>query len=121
MTVPPIFSIIGLLGGALADRLGRRPIMRLAPRADGHVCAVRAVAFALDRLCRFYRHRIRGAIYRPASSAMVADLVPVEERRQVFATFMTANNLGAVLGPALGAIFFSSIGRSFCGLVPSSC
>lgn len=47
-----------------------------------------------------------GAIYKPASSAMVADLVPAQDRMQVFATFTTANNIGSVLGPALGAIFF---------------
>lgn len=108
MTVPPIFSIIGsLLGGALADRLGRRPIMLLG-------ASLQTVMFALFALspshwidyAAFIGIGFGGAIYRPASSAMVADLVPVEERRQVFATFMTANNLGAVLGPALGAIFF---------------
>jgi MFS family permease len=37
---------------------------------------------------------------------MVADLVKEKERRQVFATFTTANNIGAVLGPALGAVLF---------------
>jgi len=37
---------------------------------------------------------------------MVADLVPAENLREVFATFTTANNIGAVLGPVLGAIFF---------------
>lgn len=108
MTVPPIFSIIGsLLGGALADRLGRRPVMLLG-------ASMQTVMFALFALspshwidyAAFIGIGFGGAIYRPASSAMVADLVPVQERRQVFATFTTANNLGAVLGPALGAIFF---------------
>ncbi|PJN54376.1 hypothetical protein PAEVO_10970 [Paenibacillus sp. GM2FR] len=108
MTVPPIFSIIGsLLGGALADRLGRRPVMLLG-------ASLQTVMFALFALspshwidyAAFIGIGFGGAIYRPASSAMVADLVPVQERRQVFATFTTANNLGAVLGPALGAIFF---------------
>ncbi|WP_339272730.1 MFS transporter [Paenibacillus sp. FSL W8-0187] len=108
MTVPPIFSIIGsLLGGALADRLGRRPIMLLG-------ASLQTVMFAMFALspshwidyAAFIGIGFGGAIYRPASSAMVADLVPVQERRQVFATFTTANNLGAVLGPALGAIFF---------------
>lgn len=108
MTVPPIFSIVGsLLGGALADRLGRRPVMLLG-------ASLQTVMFALFALspshwtdyAAFIGIGYGGAIYRPASSAMVADLVPVQERRQVFATFTTANNLGAVLGPALGAIFF---------------
>lgn len=108
MTVPPIFSIIGsLLGGALADRLGRRPVMLLG----ASVQAIMFAAFALSPspwidYAAFIAIGIGGAIYRPASSAMVADLVPAENRRQIFATFTTANNIGAVLGPALGAIFF---------------
>ncbi|EFU41053.1 major facilitator superfamily MFS_1 [Paenibacillus vortex V453] len=108
MTVPPIFSIIGnLLGGALADRLGRRPIMLLG-------ASLQTLMFALFALspshwmdyAAFIAIGFGGAIYRPASTAMVADLVPAQERRQVFAMFTTANNVGAVLGPALGAVFF---------------
>lgn len=108
MTVPPIFSMIGsLLGGALTDRLGRRPVMLLG-------AALQTVMFALFAVSpshwfdfiAFIGIGLGGAIYRPASSAMVADLIPAQDRRQIFATFMTANNIGAVLGPALGAIFF---------------
>ncbi|WP_175400586.1 hypothetical protein [Paenibacillus sp. KS1] len=39
----------------------------------------------------------------------LADLISDKDRRQVFATFTTAHNIGAVLGPALGAFFFLSI------------
>ncbi|MBE9918333.1 MFS transporter [Paenibacillus donghaensis] len=108
MTAPPIFSIIGsLVGGALADRLGRRPVMLLG-------ASIQTLMFALFALspsrwmdyAAFIGIGIGGAIYRPASSAMVADLVSPQDLRQVFATFTTANNIGAVLGPALGAVFF---------------
>jgi len=108
MTIPPIFSLVGsLLGGALADRLGRRPVMLLG-------AAIQAAMFALFAMspshwvdyAAFIGLGLGGAIYKPASSAMVADLVPAQHRREIFATFMTANNIGCVLGPALGAIFF---------------
>ncbi|BFH63252.1 MFS transporter [Paenibacillus azoreducens] len=108
MTAPPIFSIIGsLVGGALADRLGRRPVMLLG-------ASIQTLMFALFALspsrwidyAAFIGIGIGGAIYRPASSAMVADLVSPQDLRQVFATFTTANNIGAVLGPAFGAVFF---------------
>ncbi|MGM1045650.1 MAG: MFS transporter [Bacillota bacterium] len=108
MMVPPIFSIIGnLLGGALADRLGRRPVMLLGASLQ----KVMFVLFAMSPshwidYAAFIGIGLGGTIYKPASSAMVADLVPAKDRRQVFATFTTANNIGAVLGPALGAIFF---------------
>lgn len=108
MTVPPIFGMIGsLLGGALTDRLGRRPVMLLGALLQTVMFALFALSPShwIDYLA-FIGIGLGGAIYRPASSAMVADLVPPENLRQVFATFMTANNIGAVLGPALGAIFF---------------
>lgn len=108
MTIPPIFSLIGgLLGGALADRVGRRPMMLSGALLQAMMFALFAVSPShwIDYLA-FIGIGVGGAIYRPASSAMVADLVPAENRREIFATFMTANNIGAVLGPALGAIFF---------------
>lgn len=108
MAVPPIFSIMGsLLGGALADRLGRRPVMLLGASLQTVMFALFAMSSShwMDYIA-FIGIGLGGAIYRPASSAMVADLVPAQNRRQIFATFVTANNIGAVLGPALGAIFF---------------
>ncbi len=108
MIVPPIFSLLGsLLGGALADRLGRRPVMLLGALLQTVMFALFAVSPSqwIDYIA-FIGLGLGGAIYRPASSAMVADLVPVQNRRQIFATFTTANNIGAVLGPALGAVFF---------------
>lgn len=108
MAALPLFSMVGnLLGGALADRFGRRPVMLLGTLLQALLFAIFAVSpsHILDYFA-YVGVGFGGAMYRPASSAMVADLVPVEHRRQVFATYMTANNIGAVLGPALGAVFF---------------
>lgn len=108
MTVPPLLSMIGsLLGGGLTDKLGRRRVMLLG----AFLQTVMFILFALSKspwmdYTAFIGIGIGGAIYRPASSAMVADLVSESQRREVFATFTTVNNIGAVLGPTLGAIFF---------------
>lgn len=108
MTVPPLFSLAGsLIGGYMADRLGRRTVMLIGT-------ALQTIMFALFAAsthhvvdyAAFIGIGLGSALYKPASSAMVADLVPQEDRRQVFAAYTTANNLGAVLGPALGAVFF---------------
>ena len=47
-----------------------------------------------------------GALYGPASDAMVADLVEEDNRKEVFATFITFKNIGAVVGPIFGAVLF---------------
>jgi MFS family permease len=109
MTVPPLIIILGsMVGGDLTDRLGRRPVMLIGT-------SIRTVMFALFALSgstwlnyfAFIGVGLGGAIYKPANDAMVADLIPdKEDRGQVFATFITGNNIGAVLGPALGAFFF---------------
>jgi MFS family permease len=108
MTVPPLFGLLGsLVGGALTDRWGRRPVMLLGAGLQTLMFAAFAVSPShWTDYAAFVGIGLGGAIYRPASSAMVADLVPAEHRRQIFATFTTANNIGAVLGPALGAVFF---------------
>lgn len=108
MTIPPIFSMIGsLLGGALADRLGRRFTMLLGASLQTVAFALFAVSAShwVDYIA-FIGLGLGGAVYRPASTAMVADLVPAQHRRHIFAVFMTATNIGAVTGPVLGAIFF---------------
>lgn len=108
MAIVPLMGMIGnLFGGYLADRLGRRPVMLLGT-------IIQVVMFAIFALSNshwinylsYIGIGIGGSIYRPASSAMIADLVLEKDRRIVFATFVTANNIGAVFGPVLGAIFF---------------
>ncbi|WP_433750575.1 MDR family MFS transporter [Falsibacillus pallidus] len=108
MTVPPLFSLLGsLIGGALSDRVGRRPVMLFGALFQTIMFALFALSGSpwIDYIA-FIGIGIGGAIYRPASQSMVADLAPPKELREIFATFTTANNLGAILGPLLGAIFF---------------
>ncbi|NGQ96194.1 MFS transporter [Brevibacillus sp. SYP-B805] len=108
LTVPPLVGIFGnLLGGYLSDRFGRRPAMLLGSFMQAAMFALFALSANhwVDYLA-YIGIGLGGSIYWPASSAMVADLTPEEERRVVFATFYTAMNIGVVLGPVLGSIFF---------------
>nr|BCJ78245.1 MFS transporter [Niallia circulans] len=108
MAVPPVFSLAGgLLGGFMADRLGRRPAMLLGAFTQAVMFALFALSSShwLDYFA-YIGIGLGGAIYMPASSAMVADVTPPKDRRMVYATFVTGRNIGAVFGPALGSVFF---------------
>nr|WP_255654664.1 MFS transporter [Cohnella sp. REN36] len=108
MSVPPLVGIFGsLLGGYLSDRMGRRFAMLLGAFTQAGMFAIFSLSLTdwTDYLA-FIGISLGGSIFGPASSAMVADLTPERDRRVVFATFVTAMNIGAVFGPALGAVFF---------------
>ncbi|HZG14992.1 MAG TPA: MFS transporter [Candidatus Bathyarchaeia archaeon] len=108
LTVPPLIGILGnLAGGYLSDTLGRRPTMLTGAFLQCIMFAIFTFSPGplIDYLA-FIGIGLGGALYWPASSAMVADLTPEEDRRLVFATFYTAMNIGVVFGPVLGSIFF---------------
>jgi MFS family permease len=108
MTGPSIISILGgMYGGYLTDQFGRRKLMLIGSFMQATFFALFACSFShwLDYLA-YIGVSLGKSLYRPASSAMVADLVPEGERRSVFATFTSANNLGAVFGPIIGAVLF---------------
>ena len=90
------------IGGVLADRIGRRATMliglvlgaasMLALGASQQPWQLAIAAFALGLL---------GDLYRPASSALIADIIPPEHRMKAFALLYWAINLGWALGTSL--------------------
>jgi MFS family permease len=100
-----------LLGGALADRVGRRAAM-----CGAMLCAAAATA-ALGVLATPQTYAAllvvvlaagaATAASRPAAAAMVADLVPAERLVMTVSISRLALNCGAVLGPLLAATLMS--------------
>lgn len=108
MMVPPVLSLIaGLIGGSFADRFGRKRMMLCGVGIQFTMFILFATSSIiwLDYLA-FLGITIGTGLYKPASDAMVADTVSAENRKEVFATFLTGSNLGAVIGPILGAWLF---------------
>ena len=108
MMVPPVLSLIaGLIGGSFADRFGRKRMMLWGAGIQFTMFILFATSniIWLDYLA-FLGITIGTGLYKPASDAMVADTVSSEHRKEVFATFLTGSNLGAVIGPILGAWLF---------------
>ena len=94
-----------LLGGHLADRIGRRKTIVLS-----------MFSAALAMLCLSQAHRLAMIVlfsglsglacelYRPASSALLADLVPAGQRVTAFAAYRMALNAGFAFGPATAGL-----------------
>jgi MFS family permease len=101
-------SVLGaLLGGRLADRLGRRTTMTLSM-----LCAATlTISISFLGSPELYPLLLvvviaDGAMtqaYRPAASAMLADLVPEDRLVMTFSMYRVALNTGAVIGPLVAA------------------
>ena len=94
-----------LLGGVLADRLGRRRALLLSLFGSGLL----AVAMGFAPSVRLFipllvAFAFVADLYRPAASAIIADLVPSEDRAVGYAALRLAVNLGFGFGVALGGL-----------------
>jgi MFS family permease len=91
-----------LVGGELADRLGRRPVMLLsfliAPL--NMILLGLARPLALIALLTFLQG-IFTDLYRPAVNAAIADMVPAQGRPRAYGYIYWAINLGAALAPVV--------------------
>jgi len=89
-----------LLGGHLADRLGRRKtiVLSMFSAALAMLCLSQARALPLIILCSAIAG-LTGELYRPASSALLADLVPSGQRVTAFAAYRMSFNAGWAFGP----------------------
>jgi MFS family permease len=104
--------VIGLFGGYCADHFGRKRMMVFS--AIGQTVCFTFFAFANSpwlvspwlTFISFSLLGLFGQLYWPASSAMIADVVPEQHRAGVFAVFYTSINVTVVIGPLLGAVFF---------------
>ena len=90
-----------LLGGQLADRLGRRKTIVLSMFSGAAMLLLlsQAQSWPLILLLTALTG-LASEFYRPASSALVADLVPRGQRVTAFATLRMAFNAGFAFGPA---------------------
>jgi MFS family permease len=93
----------GTLGGALADKYGRRAMILLGLVVSGISNVIMGL---VNDLYLFYIigsiSGLVGNLGGPARQAMVADLLPKEQRAEGFGILRVALNLSAVIGPLLG-------------------
>src|ERR1043166_8674830 len=89
------------LGGHLADRLGRRKTIVLSMFSAAAMLLCLSQARRLPIIILFSAAAgLTAELYRPASSALLADLVPNGRRVTAFAAYRMALNAGFAFGSA---------------------
>jgi MFS family permease len=91
------------VGGMLADRIGRRRTMVGGLAASAGALVALGASHQLATLCvTAFLFGVTSEMFRPASSAAVADLVAPELRARAFALLFWAINLGFAVATLLG-------------------
>jgi MFS family permease len=99
-----------LLGGHLADKLGRRETIALSMFSGAATMMLLSQAHHLALIIVLTTLTgLASEFYRPASSALLTDLVPPNQRVTAFSTLRMAFNAGFAFGPAMAG-FIAAFG-----------
>lgn len=91
---------LGIFGGAIADRLGAKPMIvtGMLLRAAGFISMAMA-----DEPWLLWVSGIGGILFDPPRSALVIKLVRPNQRGRFFSLLMMQDSAGAVIGALLGS------------------
>jgi MFS family permease len=99
-------SVSGVVGGVLADRIGRKPT--LVASLTANAASIIGLGYARSPLWLCLGALTVGLVtnaFRPATSAMIADIVPDHQRVRAFGLNYWAINLGfAVASMSIGLV-----------------
>jgi len=97
--------VAALLGGHLADRIGRCKIMLLSLLGGAVVLLLFGrLASQAEIVTALFAFALVAEMYRPAASAMIADLVEPARRPHAFGLMYLAVNLGFTLAPIIAGL-----------------
>ncbi|MDB6026396.1 MAG: Major facilitator transporter [Verrucomicrobiales bacterium] len=94
--------VASLLGGYLADTIGRRKTIVLSMVSGAVSMLLLSQAHGLPAIMLLAALTgLTNELYRPAASALLADLVPTGQRVTAFSAYRMAFNAGWAFGPAV--------------------
>ncbi|WP_053360655.1 MFS transporter [Bacillus sp. FJAT-27251] len=106
-------TIGGFFGGYLSDKFGRKPVMLWSVFGIGLVYFGFLMAEAPGWFILFNAlNGLAGSFFEPTSQALISDLTAKEKRMRAFSLRYTAINIGASVGPLLGAYLALSSAKS---------
>ncbi len=89
-------------GGFLADRLGRKNTIAISMFSAATTVLLLSQARSLPAIAALvFLTGFAGEMYRPASAALLTDLVPADNRVVAFGAYRLAVNAGFAFGPAV--------------------
>jgi len=118
-------AFVGLISsfivGPIIDRLGRKwaMVVSLAVNGIGYILMSQASTFPVFAVLM----SISGAfnpIYRVGADAMMADLIPPEDRVEAYSLMRMSNNVGIAVGPAIGG-FIASTSYTITFFIAATC
>ena len=97
-----------IIGGMLADKIGRRVVLliSLSLMSITFMSYMFATGF-LSLIVIVLADSFVGSLYMPAANAMIADVIPQEERPKAYSTLRVAWNTGMFIGPSIAMILVS--------------
>lgn len=103
----PFQSLAGItasfIAGPIIDRTGRKGVMALSLILNGLTFVLLSQAVTLWQFgILLAMIGTFNPLYRSASDAMMADLVPPKDRVDAYSLLRMSNNLGVAIGPAVG-------------------
>ncbi|MBM3152756.1 MAG: MFS transporter [Chloroflexi bacterium] len=100
--------LVSFLGGSIADRFGRKPVMFAAILAHG--LGFFLMSRADTYLGFLLPMTVMGAampFHAVGSDAMLADMIPSAERNRAYSILRMSSNAGIAIGPAIGGFIVS--------------
>ncbi|KAF0107396.1 MAG: major facilitator superfamily transporter [Anaerolineaceae bacterium] len=99
---------VSFLGGSIADRFGRKPVMFAAVLAHG--LAYLLMSRATTYVGFLVPMTLMGAampFHAVGSDAMMADIIPPADRNRAYSILRMFSNAGIAIGPAIGGFIVS--------------
>ena len=129
MTLNSVSGLIAsFLVGPVIDRFGRKWVMVISLLTNGITYLFLSNASEFPAFAVLMAlSGIVNPLYRMSGDAMVADLIPPEDRPDAYALLRMSNNIGVAIGPAMGgflaatsyslAFYIAAMGMVFYGLL----